>query len=171
MKSQHIHCKTNTDLEVWIYHHQTSHPLTVLLLYLLPCGWHTQSQQKAMDSYLMFISYALVFCFHTYINFFQIIIPVVDNGRACKQTCICQFTQEDFGCGPTAWQQIPRWNKLLSSNLWLQYSDKCHTSDILHFSDYILHSCQARLCGVSVSAHIVFIWCPFSLQLFAILCI
>jgi len=43
MKSQHIHTKTNSDFEVWLYHHQTSDSFTVLLLYLLPCGKHAQS--------------------------------------------------------------------------------------------------------------------------------
>jgi len=64
MKSQHIQCKTNTDLQVWLYDHQKSHSLTLLL------------------------------CFHTYSNFFQIIIPVVGNGHACRHTYKCQFSQD-----------------------------------------------------------------------------
>lgn len=69
------------------------------------------------------------------------------------------------GCRTRAWQKLPQCNKLSSSNLWLQYRDKSRNSDIPHFSDYILHSCQARLGWVSVSVHVIFIWCPFSVQL------
>lgn len=66
-----------------------------------------------------------------------------------SKTCTPIHTRWCYGgCGTTAWQQLPKWNKLSSSNLWLQYGDKSHKSDIPHFSDYILHSCQARLCGV-----------------------
>lgn len=56
------------------------------------------------------------------------------------------------GCGTRARQK-------------LQYHDKSRNSDIPHFSDYILHSCQARLGWVPSSVHVVFIWWPFSLQL------
>jgi hypothetical protein len=41
--------------------------------------------------------------------------------------------------------------QLSSSNLWLQHSDKSHNSEIPHFWDFILHSCQARPCGVPMS--------------------